>query len=119
MEFRDIRRSVIALIAAYAVALQALLAPFALATLATPDTAFAILCSHDGSGSSGQPAQHDLPCAAMCAAIGHGVVGPLPPVIAVALAPPRTIGALNPVNNWIAPRLTVRGPQAARAPPLA
>ncbi len=74
MDSSRFRRRTIALVAAYAVALQALLlafVPLAPTVLAGP---FAMLCSqHDAAGGTGQPAKHDLPCAALCAAMGHGV----------------------------------------------
>ena len=57
-----------ALAAAYAMALQMLFAafvPVAPLLLASP---FAVLCSHDEADGTGQPARHDLPCAALCAA---------------------------------------------------
>ena len=119
MESTDIHRRTVALIAAYAVALQAMLASFAQASLAAPDVAFASLCSHDASDRPGQPARHGLPCAAICAAMGHSVAGPLPLAIVVAATAPQTIGALNPVDGWVVPRLAIHGPQGARAPPLA
>jgi hypothetical protein len=119
MDSRGLRYRAVALIAAYAVALQALLSSFMPAAPAIPDIAFAGLCLRGGSDGSGQPARHDLPCAAICAALGHGVAGPLPPDIVVAVAAPKAIVALTPVDGWVTPRLAVRGPQAPRAPPLA
>ena len=119
MDSRGLRYQAVALIAAYAVALQALLSSFLPVVPAIPGTALAVLCSHDGADGSGQPARHDRPCAAICAALGHGVAGPLPPDIVVAVAAPQAMVALSPVDGWVTPRLTIRGPQAARAPPLA
>jgi hypothetical protein len=119
MDSRGLRYQAIALIAAYAVALQALLSSFVPAAPAVPDIGLAALCLHDGSDGSGQPGRHDLPCAAICAALGHGVAGSLPPDIVVAVAAPQAIVALTPVDHWVTPRLAIRGPQAARAPPLA
>ena len=119
MDSRGLRHQAVALIAAYAVAMQALLSSFMPAAPAIPDIAFAALCLRDGSDGSGHPARHDLPCAAICAALGHGLAGPLPPDIVVAVAAPQAMVALTPVDGWVTPRLAVRGPQAARAPPLA
>jgi hypothetical protein len=119
MDSRGLRYRAVALIAAYAVAMQALLSSFVPAAPAIPDIAFAALCLRDGSDGSGHPARHDLPCAAICAALGHGLAGPLPPDIVVAVAAPQAMVALTPVDGWVTPRLAIRGPQAARAPPLA
>ncbi|MEX2034366.1 MAG: hypothetical protein WEA28_04155 [Xanthobacteraceae bacterium] len=119
MDSSGLRYRAVALIAAYAVAMQALLSSFMPAAPAIPDIAFAALCLRDGSDGSGHPARHDLPCAAICAALGHGLAGPLPPDIVVAFSAPQAIVALTPVDGWVTPRLAIRGPQAARAPPLA
>ena len=66
MDLSPFRRSIVALVAAYAVALQMLFAAFVPMSLPTTADGIAVLCSHDADGS-GPPAQHDLPCAAMCA----------------------------------------------------
>ena len=118
MDSRGFRYRAVALIAAYAVAMQALLSSFLPVVPAIPDAALALLCLHDGPDGSGQPVRHDLPCAAICAAAGCGVAGPLPPDIVVAFAAPQVMVALTPVDGWVTPRLAIRGPQAARAPPL-
>lgn len=113
------RRRTIALVAAYAVALQALLlafTPMAPAVLAGPS---AVLCSGDATGGSGQPAKHDLPCAALCAAMGHGVAGPLPLGFAVAFGQPRAFMAAIPVEEWTLPRIGRTDPHAPRGPPVA
>lgn len=113
------RRSTVALIAAYAVALQALLSgliPVTPAVLANP---FAVLCSHDGAGGTGQPAPHDLPCTAICAALGHAVAGPLPPAVSIALASAEVIAAVVPDGDWTVSRRATRSPQLTRGPPLA
>lgn len=119
MDSRGLRYRAVALIAAYAVAMQALLSSFLPAAHAIPDVAFAVLCLHDRPDGSGQPVRHDLPCAAICAAAGCGVAGPLPPDIVVAFSAPQAMVALTRVDGWVTPRLAIRGPQAARAPPLA
>jgi hypothetical protein len=118
MESARFSRRTVALIAAYAVVLQALLSglvpavPLAVAP-------FGILCSHDANGGTGQPAEHELPCAAICAALGHGIAGPLPPTIHVVPGPAYAIATLAPASDWVAPRLAVRSPQYPRGPPLA
>jgi hypothetical protein len=113
------RRSTVALIAAYAVALQALLSSFVAATPAVLANPFAILCSHDSSGGTGQPVSHDLPCTALCAALGHAVTGPLPPAVSVAMASAQVIAAVVPDGDRTVARRAVRSPQLTRGPPLA
>ena len=116
MDSGPFRRRTIALVAAYAVALQTLLSAFVPAALATP---FAVLCSHDAGGGSGQPAQHDLPCAALCAAMGHGIAGPVPAGVVVAMAVPQAITAVAPANEWVPPQIAPTHTHAPRGPPLA
>lgn len=120
MKSRLVRnRTVVALIAAYAVALQALLSaflpldPLALTASAT------VLCSHDGTDGQSHPGQHELPCAAVCAALGHGISGPLPPNVVAAYAEPVAIAAFVPFSDWTAPRIAIDGPPGQRGPPLA
>ena len=119
MEPRSLGRRTVSLIAAYAMALQALWSasiPVDLSVLASPVLA---LCSHDEAGGTNPPIQHDLPCAAVCAALGHGMAGPLPPVVGAAYGAPQTIAALVPTRDWVAPPNVIDGPQAPRGPPLA
>ena len=118
MDLSPVRRRTVALVAAYAVALQMLLAAFVPVSLAVPADAFAVLCSHDADGS-GPPAQHDQPCAAMCAAMGQGVAGPQPAVMAVSVVVPQSIAALIPASDWVPPRIAAADSHAPRAPPLA
>jgi hypothetical protein len=114
------RRRTIALVAAYAVALQALLlvfVPLAPTALAGP---FAILCSqHDAADGPGQPAKHDPPCAALCAAMGQGVSGPLPPSLMVTAAESRSLMAVASIEDWVLPPIANTDPHAPRGPPLA
>jgi hypothetical protein len=109
-------RRTIAVAAAYAVALQLLLAAFVQLASATP---FSVLCSHDNADGSGQPARHDLPCAALCAAMGQGIAGPVPPDVVVAIAAPQVIAALAPARDWTPPRIAPTDSHAPRGPPLA
>jgi hypothetical protein len=111
-------RGTIALVAAYALALQTLFAAFVPVATAIVASPFAVLCAHDADGSGG-PAQHDLPCAALCAAIAHGMAGPVPPEIAAATVLPDTIAALVPVHDWATPRIVPGDIHAPRGPPLA
>jgi hypothetical protein len=119
MDSGRLRRSIVALIAAYAVVLQALLSgmvPLAPSLLAG---AAAVLCTHDEADGSGQPAQHTLPCAAICAALGHSLAGSVPPEVAIAFAAPYAVAIAATRNEWAPPRPHLRTPQAPRAPPLA
>jgi hypothetical protein len=115
MDLSPVRRRTVALVTAYAVALQTLLAAF---VLAAPADAFAALCAHD-AGGPGQPAQYDPPCAAMCAAIGQGIAGALPTGMAVGVAVPSSIAAPNPASDWVPPPIAATDSHAPRGPPLA
>jgi hypothetical protein len=117
MDSGRFRRRTIALVAAYAMALQSLFAAFVPAALALPASPFTVLCSHDADGP-GQPARHDLPCAALCAAMGHGVAGPVPPDVVVAIAIPHALVAIAPVNEWVPPPIALTDIHAPRGPPL-
>lgn len=119
MDSARLRCRAVALIAAYAVAMQALLSAFVPVVPAVLADPLAVLCSRDAGDGSGYPAQHDLPCAAVCAALGHGVAGPLPPDVAIAVTAPYIVVARAPRNDWVAPRFAVRGPRSPRGPPLA
>jgi len=118
MDLSPVRRRTVALVAAYAVALQMLLAAFAPVALAVPADSFAVLCSHDAD-SPGQPAHHDQPCAAMCAAMGQGIAGPLPTATAPSVAVPSLIAALIPASDWVPPSIACTNSHAPRGPPLA
>ena len=111
-------RRTVAIVAAYAVALHTLLLAFVpmAAPLAGP---FATLCSHDNGDGTGQPAQHDIPCAALCAALGQGVSGPLPPDVAPVVAELGPSVAVAPAAPWALPPITRTDPHAPRGPPLA
>src|SRR3972149_8721226 len=111
-------RQAVALTAAYAVALQILLSaflPVAPAVMALP---IAELCTPYSTGGASHPVRHDLPCAGICAALAHGVSGPLPPGVVVAVVKPHAVAAMAPVNDWVPPGIAIKGPQAPRAPPL-
>jgi hypothetical protein len=118
MDLSPVRRRTVALVAAYAVALQMLLAAFVPVALAAPADAFAVLCSHDADGP-GQPAQHDPPCAAMCAAMGQGIAGALPTGMAVSVVVQSPIAALIPASDWVPPSIAATDSHAPRGPPLA
>jgi len=117
MDLSLARRRTVALVAAYTVALQMLLAAFVPVSFTVPVDAFAVLCSHDADGS-GPPAQRDHPCAAMCAAMGQGIAGPLPTGMVVSVAVPSSIAALMPAGDWVPPRIAATDSHAPRGPPL-
>jgi hypothetical protein len=120
MDFRPIRRLTIALAAAYAVALQALLAAFVPATPAVLLSPLAVLCAHDAGDGTNPPADHDWPCAGICAAMGHGIAGPVPAsgVVAV-IAQPHVVASLTPTGEWVPPQIALTATHAPRGPPLA
>lgn len=113
------RRRLVALVAAYALALQALLSAFVPVMPPALAAQLAALCSHDSGSGPGHPVQHELPCAAACAALGHGIEGPPPPAVVLGYAVPLANATPAPAGDWVVPRIIVRGPQAPRGPPLA
>lgn len=119
MDSKRLRHRAVALVAAYAVALQGLLTAFVPVAFANPAAPLAILCSLDGADGQPQPVRHDLPCASLCAALGHGVAGPMPLGVVFTTAASRTLKTLEPVETWVTPRLAFRVPQSPRAPPRA
>lgn len=119
MRSRALGYRMAALVAAYAVALQALLSAFVPVAPAFLNAPFAALCATGQTGGPSHPAQHELPCAAVCAALGHGIAGPAPPAIAIACTRLLAIALFVPISDWIAPGTTILGPQAPRGPPLA
>jgi len=72
MEPGRLRYQAVALIAAYAVALQTLLSAFLPIAPAVMALSFAELCTQDSTGGTSPPVRHDLPCTAICAAFAHG-----------------------------------------------
>jgi hypothetical protein len=117
MDLSAIRRATIALTAAYSMALQALLLAFVVplpAALADPLT---VLCSTMGSGDQGPPAKHDIPCPAVCAAMGHGLTGALPAGIAAIAMLREAYAAAAPLIDWIAPLVFAAVPLPPRGPP--
>lgn len=119
MDSGRFRRRTIALVAAYAVALQALLTAFVPVAPAALTGQLAVLCAHDAGDGSGQPARHDVPCAALCAAMGHGISGPVPPAVVVAMVVPHGVTAMAPVGEWVPPQIPPTDTHAPRGPPLA
>ena len=101
----------IALIAAYAVALQGLLSAFVPVAAALPTE---ILCSGQ-SIDAPEPVGYESSCASACAMLG-GSAGLLPPHVVIAIHEMRPVhaGALVAPPSLAAPRRS----QVARAPPL-
>jgi hypothetical protein len=107
-------RAAVALIAAYAIALQALLSVAGPAVAAPVSDG--ILCSDDPAGQ--HPVPHDKSCATACAALGPAAGGLPAPGTDAVVAPPARMVAFVPPRDWIAPEV-FRGPQAPRGPPCA
>ncbi|MGN6570872.1 MAG: hypothetical protein ACTHLO_05610 [Pseudolabrys sp.] len=110
-------RSLIALAAAYLVALQALILPLSLPADAAAHAGGLCITAPEGSAPAGQ--DHGCPCAAGCGmqchapALGAGASAHLPVLrltIAAVLAP-------APLTHPPAP--VIRGPQMPRGPPAA
>jgi len=118
MEPGSLRRRTLALIAAYAVALQVILPGFLPMAAMVPAGTIAAICSHETGDGPAQPANHDLPCAALCAAMAQASPGPLPVVVGLALVQPQVLAALAPAGDWVAPRIAPAETHAPRGPPL-
>jgi hypothetical protein len=117
MQWGRIRRIAIALSAAYALALQALLLSFVPLPIAALAQDGAVLCTYQDTGG-GHPEQHQVPCVAVCAAMGHGIGGTPPSLVAEFLAPRLIAAILEPFAQWVVPALVETGPQTSRGPPL-
>ena len=117
MSLSGIRRAIIALTAAYSMALQALLLAFVVPQAAALADPFTVLCSNIGAGDTGHPGKHDIPCPAVCAAMGHGLTGALLASIAAISMLHDAAVAAAPSIDWIAPLLFAAGPLPPRGPP--
>jgi hypothetical protein len=108
-----LRRRVIALAAAYAVALQGLLAAFAPAAVAWPDTS--LLCSQQIAVEPAKSDGHDERlCAAACVMHGAAAAASPPEIVAARFAVP-TAAEQVPSSIRLGPLW--RSAQTARAPP--
>jgi len=110
-------RRIVALTAAYVVALQALLLPLSVAAGA-PD--FSLCVSATSAGPhSGTGHETGCPCAAGCGTqcCAQAIAGP--PQTAVIFAPVRIAKVTPPPANATAARPYPRSPQLARGPPAA
>ncbi|MGZ5841865.1 MAG: hypothetical protein ACXWJ8_07995 [Xanthobacteraceae bacterium] len=110
-------RRIVALVAAYVVALQALLLPLSVA----PPPPDASLCASAGPASphSGDGHATGCPCAAGCGTqcCVNAMAGPPPAIVVHA---PATIAKLAPPRAILtAARPHLHSPQLARAPPVA
>jgi len=112
-------RRVITLIAAYVVALQALLLPASIAS-GTPIDASVCAAATSAAGSHA-PASHDTGCActAGCGMQCCGQAQGGPPQILIILALTRARAILSPPAISLGVRPAERSPQVPRAPPTA
>jgi hypothetical protein len=107
---RPLRRKAIALIAAYALALQGLWSAFVPVAVALPA---AVLCSGQMADDPGAPAGHELACTSACVMLGASAAPP--PATVIARTFERRRHELMPIAP---PRAAApRGLQTARAPP--
>jgi len=115
---QPLRFLIVALIAAYAVALHTLLSAFAVVAPADGAAHIAERCSSAAaSGGPAPPASHDVACAFACAMSG----GTTAPVTAsgVTIAAPVCALRLGPAADAASPSRNAEGPPRARAPPPA
>ena len=111
MSGRPLRVRAIALVAAYAVALQGLLSAFIPVAVALPA---GVLCSGKTIGEPAAPTNHETDCSLACATLAASV--PPPPDTVVARHVLRSVDdvVVSPAPSVAAPR----GLQTARAPPF-
>jgi hypothetical protein len=116
MDSSRLRRRVVALVAAYALALHGLLLAFvtmAPAQVAAPG----LLCGHESGGGPGQPDHRDPPCASLCAAIAQAAGGPLPSGAVIATADLHDTGMAAAARSWTPLLRPPDGPHPPRGPP--
>ncbi len=121
MRTRYYARAVVALVAAYAVALQAILLVLGGPIAGAGDFAAQPICSAFGAAGTGSaPVGHEHDCLAACL-IGcccGATAAPAPGAILVyALKPARTVGAAGEAATPTL-RLSATGAHRSRAPPL-
>jgi len=117
MDSGRIRRILIALTAAYAMALHALLLSFVPLSAAALGDSGSVLCTYNDTDDSRHPARHQVPCVAVCAAIGHGIAGAVPPVVAEIFVSRLFAAIVTPSVHWVSPNIVAIGPQTSRGPP--
>jgi hypothetical protein len=115
-------RKLAAGLAAYVIALQAILSGLSLAALAGSSNAAALpICSEhaaDPAGGSAPPANDPwlCPCASACMAAGSTILSDAPAITAFTPAAALPAG-LSKWRGPAVPPLPARGPQIPRAPP--
>jgi hypothetical protein len=114
----SLRFRTIALIAAYAVALQALLAAFVPAAPVATAGTIAVLCPGDGADRPILPTGHDPSCAPTCNMPGCGMAGCVPARSGIVVAVARAMLGPAPGLDQRPIRTAIRGRHFARAPPL-
>lgn len=106
-----LRIRAIALAAAYAVALQGLLAAFVPVAIALPS---GVLCSGQIVDDPASPAGHEPSCASACAMLSTAAAPPPPDAVAAFHA----VARAHDTPPFEVPFAAIpRGPQTARAPP--
>ncbi len=114
---RPLRFRIVALIAAYALALHGLLLALAVVAPANAGANFAALCSAlTVDQSNAPPDGHDASCAMACAMLSGKGAAATPPIVAVA-APVLALVRYTALDQ-APPRPAVDGRPRARAPPL-
>ena len=106
-----LRLRIIALTAAYAVALQGLLSAFAPMAVALPA---GVLCSGQTLDDPAAPANHEMSCTSACAVLGAAAAPPPPNVVISRQVVDVTLGSVAAPARLAA---EPRGLQTARAPP--
>lgn len=117
MDSGRIRRIVVALTAAYSLALNGLLLSFVPVSAAALTDSLSALCAYNDTDSARYPAHHDVPCVAICAAMGHGMAGAVPAAIAEIFTLELVAAVIAPLVEWVAPNIAPIGPQTSRGPP--
>jgi hypothetical protein len=117
MRRRHVSRSLIALAAAYLVALQALILPLSLPATAAVAGGLC-LTAHEGPAPAGQ--EQGCPCAAGCGMQCHApALGPAPSAAAVPTRALRVAAVLAPTRLVQTPAQPSRGRPMPRGPPAA
>jgi hypothetical protein len=119
MAARCLPTRVVALIAAYVLALQGMLAVASPTVPTALAVDFSILCSGKGASEPSHTPDHAPRCQAICAAMGQGSVGAPPPEVAVALVVRAPESTLVPDRSRAAVRHSFRSLRLPRGPPLA
>lgn len=114
---RPLRFRIVALIAAYALALHALIAVAAVAPSNAASHVAALCSGLAADPDRTLPPEHDASCAMACAMLGGDMAAPLPGVVATGA--PSLVLVRHSSIDQIPPRPAVDGRPRARAPPPA